>query len=49
MERVQLVLQKEKIPMNGTSAAGLVQEVSDAPQLKPAYVFDFMYGSSSGG
>ena len=49
MERVQSVLQKEEAPINGTKAARLVQEIPNAHQLKPADVFDFMYGSSSGG
>ena len=49
MERVQLVLQKEKALTNETNAAGLVQEHQEAPQLKPADIFSFMYGSSSGG
>ena len=49
MERVQSVLQEEETPISETKAAEVVQEIPNARELKPADIFNFMYGSSSGG
>ena len=48
MERISL-LHNDGIRVRETNEARSVRSAVGSPQLRPADIFDFMYGSSSGG